>query len=70
VADEFRVHLLNPAGLNAATRVGGLFEKLLEELSLDVPPGRERSLVITKLQEASYWAKRAIAVQPWNQKEP
>ena len=30
-----------------------------------VPPGRERSLAITKLEEAMYWANAGIARNPW-----
>ncbi len=32
-----------------------------------LPPGRERALVVTKLQEAAFWAKRAVAIVPTNQ---
>ena len=43
-------------------------QALLAEL--DLPPGRERALVVTKLQEACFWTKRAIATQAENQEGP
>lgn len=64
---EFQVHRLNEVGLQKAEMLGEAFSILLETVDALVPQGRERSLVVTKLQEASYWAKRAIAVQPDNQ---
>lgn len=46
--------------------------QLIREMILDamsdvqthVPPGRERSLAITKLEEAMFWANAGIARQP------
>ena len=37
------------------------FSELLNKLEELVPPGRSRSLVVTKLQEACDWARRGIA---------
>lgn len=65
--DEFRVHKLNEHGLEAADRLADAFSTLLTEVDKLVPAGRERSLVVTKLQEASFWAKRGVATQPQNQ---
>ncbi len=65
--DEFRVHLLNQDGLDKAGFIAQAFDRLLNELDELIPAGRERSLVVTKLQEANFFAKRAIAVQPENQ---
>ena len=65
MSDEFKVHLLNERGLKKAGDVAHAFDRLLAEL--DLPPGRERALVVTKLQEACFWAKRAIATQAENQ---
>jgi len=66
--DEFQVHMLNDTGIAAATQLGEIFSEALTKIDALVPPGRERALVVTKMQEASYWAKRAIAVVPTNQK--
>ncbi len=65
---EFAVHLLNDAGIEKAKIIGDAFSTLLDQVEMLVPPGRERSLVATKLQEACYFAKRGIAVLPENQK--
>ncbi len=65
---EFNVHILNSDGLRKANQIADAFSRLLDELDHVLPPGRERVLVVTKLQEACYFAKRAIALDPANQK--
>lgn len=65
--DEFRVHLLNDLGIDAAKEIGEVFSEALDKIERLVPKGRPLSLVVTKLQEASYWAKRGIAELPANQ---
>lgn len=64
---EFCVHRLNAEGLAKATALGEAFSTLLETIEALTPPGRERSLVVTKLQEASFFAKRSIAMLADNQ---
>lgn len=66
--NEFQVHMLNETGIARATELGEAFSALLETIEGLVPAGRDRALVVTKLQEASYFAKRGIAVLPENQK--
>lgn len=65
---EFQVHILNEAGVVKATALGEIFSTALDQIEALVPAGRERALVVTKLQEASFFAKRGIAVNPDNQK--
>jgi ribonucleotide monophosphatase NagD (HAD superfamily) len=65
--DEFSVHLLNAKGIDAATRLGEIFSTALDKIEELVPIGRDRALVVTKLQEASFFAKRGIAIDPTNQ---
>jgi len=65
---EFQVHLLNETGLAKAKALGDVFSEALDKIEAIVPPGRDRSLVITKLQEASFFAKRGIATLTENQK--
>lgn len=64
---EFQVHLLNDQGIERAKQLGDVFSAALDRIEALIPQGRERSLVITKLQEASFFAKRAIAVDSANQ---
>lgn len=69
VRKEFAVHLLNDVGIDKATKLGEIFSTALSAIEeLLPPPCRELSIVITKLQEASYFAKRGIAVDTANQK--
>jgi hypothetical protein len=65
---EFAVHILNDIGIAKATALGKIFSDALDAIEAIVPAGRERALVVTKLQEASFFAKRGIAVDPANQK--
>jgi len=66
---EFTVHMLNDAGIAKATELGEAFSTLLETVERILPAQcREKSLVVTKLQEASFFAKRGIAILPENQK--
>ena len=68
MADEFKVHLLNAKGLQSAEIAASAFETLLATLDEGCAiGGRERALVVTKLQEASFWAKRSIAINPAHQ---
>jgi len=67
--DEFAVHRLNKRGLEMAEAVAELFATLLAGLDGIISVGRERSLVVTKLQEASLFAKRAVALDPVNQEQ-
>ena len=70
--EEFQVHILNDAGIDKAKCLGEAFSEFLYKLAGLIAPsqenGREMALVKTKLQEASFCAKRAIAVLPENQK--
>ncbi len=69
VRDEFAVHLLNSEGIEKAKALGAVFSRALDSLEhLAGKDGREMAIVRTKLQEASFMAKRAIAVRPENQK--
>lgn len=77
VRAEFKVHRLNPSGLARADALAGEFSKLLETVERAAasqsdkaaPPtsGRELALARTALQEACFWAKRALALNPDNQ---
>lgn len=69
MANEFQVHILNDAGIQKAKMLGAAFDLIVANLDvIGIGTGRERSLVITKLQEASFFAKRGMAMDPSNQK--
>ena len=66
---EFEVHLLNEEGIQKANEIAQIFSDALDEISKRIPAGRNLSLVVTKMQEASFFAKRGIAEQVENQKK-
>lgn len=67
---EFQFHALNPEGASKAGQIALAFDDLLEELVTLCPAGRELSIVRTKLEEASFFAKKAMAGDPANQAAP
>lgn len=67
MSDLFKVHMLNELGKAKAYRIGQEFSTLLRTLEEICPDGRDLAIVKTKLQEASFFAKRAMAVVPENQ---
>lgn len=64
---EFSVHMLNDEGKKKACRIAEIFDTALEGLKEHCPDGREMSLVRTKLEEASFFAKKSMAQQEENQ---
>ena len=65
---EFAVHKLNKEGMDKATQLAAGFSDFLNLVeSLVGPDGREMSIVRTKLEEASFFAKKSIAIRPENQ---
>lgn len=65
---EFEVHILNERGIAAAKELAEIFDKTLDQLSTYCSPGREWSIVKTKLEEASFFAKKSLAKSPQFQK--
>lgn len=66
VRDEFAGFLLNDQGTAKCRAIGEAFTECLTKIEAVMPKGRELALVITKLQEASAWAKRGVAQLPEN----
>lgn len=61
----FRVHKLNQTGLTLASVMAEQFEKLHNDLEpVCKGSGREWSIVKTKLEEAAFFAKKAMAMDP------
>jgi hypothetical protein len=67
VKDQFKVHRLNEKGMATAKELAQRFEDLLSHCELVGQPGRELALVATKLEEACFFAKKAMAQKPENQ---
>lgn len=69
VRPEFATHLLNDAGQQKAAIVGDMFTVLLrglEDPSVCDTTGREMSIVRTKLEEACFFARKAMGSRPEN----
>ena len=66
---EFEVHMLNDAGRVKAAQIAVVFDECLDKL-LKVNPdaSREMSICRTKLEEACFFAKKAMARQEENTK--
>lgn len=64
----FEFHKLNEQGQTNAIDIANAFNDLLETLKEFCPNNsREFSIVKTKLEEACFFAKKAMAMQPNNQ---
>ena len=59
----FEVHRLNEPGLDAARDIANKFDNLLLDLEKVCGTGREFAIVKTKLEEACFFAKKAMASQ-------
>lgn len=63
----FQFHRLNEGGIAKAKKIAEDFDELLQRLAKNCAAGREWSIVRTKLEEASFFAKKAMANDPQNQ---
>jgi hypothetical protein len=71
IRSEFDVHILNHVGIQKARDIASGFSILLNDLEEHCgKEGREMALVRTHLQEAGFFAKRAMAMRPENQLAP
>lgn len=59
--NRFTYHAPKPGQpeIYAALRLTGLL--LAQRIAANVPPGREQSLALTKVEEAIFWANAAVA---------
>lgn len=58
---QFAVHILNEEGKRKAQEIAHSFDDLLTRLEAICPEGRHLALVRTKLEEACFFAKKAMA---------
>ena len=63
----FQVHRLNEDGMKKAAVIAASFDRCLNELTPICQAGRELAIVKTKLEEACFFAKKAMASNPVNQ---
>lgn len=66
---EFEVHILSEEGIEKAKNIAFVFDNALEELKNLCPEGRYLSIVKTKMEEASFFAKKGMASDESNQKK-
>lgn len=59
--DAFAVHMLTDDGKVKAREIAYAFNELLQRLDAACPDGREMAIVRTKLEEACFFAKKAMA---------
>ncbi len=64
---EFTTHMLNATGRAKAEAIAEAFDNLLNTINTICPDGREFSLCKTKLEEASFYAKKSMAKDKSNQ---
>lgn len=69
INNEFKVHILNEDGIAKAKEIAAIFDYCLNKLTTLCPASREFSIVKTKLEEASFFAKKAMAQSAENQKQ-
>ena len=59
---RFNVYKVDDAAtLNWMALMRRTYAKAAEEIELRLPPGREKSLALTKLEEAMFWTSAAAA---------
>lgn len=66
---EFTVHILNDHGIDLSNQIATIFDQTLDALSTRCAAGREWSIVKTKMEEACFFAKKAMAGDPSNQRD-
>lgn len=67
VLPEFRSHELNDLGRSKLKAIREAMSAALQVVEACIPtPSRERSIVVTKLQEANMFAARGVAEDPTN----
>lgn len=61
VENRFRYHAPNNEARDRHTRLSDLFIDLTHEVIKLVPYSRELNIVLTKLEEAKFWASSGVA---------
>jgi len=61
LSDRFMYHKPSEEGVLTHAVLSKLFTELANQVTVLVPVGREQSLVLTKLEEAKFWASAGVA---------
>jgi hypothetical protein len=64
IQDRFRYHAPSVEGVARHTELSEAFASLAVLVDDVCPDGREKSLVLTKLEEGKFWASAAVARDP------
>ena len=64
IAHRFTYHPPTDEKIYAHKKVRNMLECAAQDLERLLPEGREKALVMTKIEEAMFWANAAIARQP------
>jgi hypothetical protein len=67
--ERFESHDLNDDQKRRSKEVRVRFQELVDFLVDELEEGRELSLVLTKLEEASFWAQASIAREDWGERK-
>jgi hypothetical protein len=71
IRPEFDVHMLNEDGKTKAFNIATILSTALNNLEqVCGKDGREMAIVRTKMEEAGFFAKKAMATRMENQKTP
>lgn len=63
IKDSFGYHKPDEATAKTLSRLRLLFADLAHQITVLCPTSRERALAITKLEEASMWAIKALVIK-------
>lgn len=63
---EFDFHILNEVGKHKALQIANYFDCTLESIKQICPEGRELAITKTNLEQACFFAKKAMASDPKN----
>lgn len=64
IRDRFTYHPPSTEGVKRHEALSTNFASLAEVVDETCPDGREKSLAMTKLEEAKFWASAAVARDP------
>ena len=64
IKDRVAYHAPSPSGIMAHADLSMIIGNAILTVDARCPPGREKSLAITKLEEAKMWASASVARNP------